>query len=841
MAQSEEEEKEGITATTRDQLTEFANNVTKQSIERLSTEGQLRQALISLERYIDEDQQLLTQKEMIIPKFALSKAKGIVFLSLIKCGFVFAGCIGTGCIIVKTNENNNIWSGPSSIACAGLSVGLLAGASKVDYIMILPNKMAVESFMSSGQLRIGGNLSFTLLKGRDAESNIGKGDIGPISVIYSYSHSKGIYGGISLHGKLLSVRNDCNKKFYGHSVTNKEILSGHVMPSFINNDYQQIIHILNSYCYDPNGDGSGHKYDINNLSIHKKEDEILKCVEACSCKLCQQNKGNMIRSKSMSDINVNNKNLIQFDKTNPFNIDNNKIPQKQNKSKSHHRSYSVSTNPFMTVNRIEIKPKLPIKTSKTRISIEKLMEATPPPPACIDNDKTYKYNDPKFVIDGDKVELKLDDPWSNPSKEESKVNDNNINMDPYALAINPFDKLIETKATTTNKNSQIDKFDAVIKKVKETVNEKETNFQIDSDDDNKDDKKKKKKKKKKKDKKNEHRPYIKPTADPRHYSDYEVTKYSLENYDKNGCRINTFSLLFQIDNICYETSIRIGGKLVSKQYIVNWPKKCDCKAVIIVTSKIMSSYYSECNEYDPYQQNNNNDNYELRLIIYDERDDDLIVYDINIKFSNIKQIVNTINGAFIISPNKPWTVLESIFKSYNHKMYESMIDISTSFNDDNILKYGDLIRVNFGSLCKYGIYIGLNDDGDKEIICFKRRFPNNGSSAFKKLRLFMVLFNGKATKKIKIEYMTLSEFIFDCGRIEVIYYPIPCISPINIVRKGLIATNNNIKNCICEYSPKVESRLTLSTKEIIQDGVLNVIDGITATVNTVVEAVSLEP
>eukprot|EP01084_Bolivina_argentea_P199809 341812_1 len=95
---------EGTVPTKSQQLKDFADNVTENSIKRLSLPGQLQQALISLEKYIDEDEQILSEKEMVIPTFALSKAKGIVFLSLIKCGFVFAGCVGTGCVMVKTSN-----------------------------------------------------------------------------------------------------------------------------------------------------------------------------------------------------------------------------------------------------------------------------------------------------------------------------------------------------------------------------------------------------------------------------------------------------------------------------------------------------------------------------------------------------------------------------------------------------------------------------------------------------------------------------------------------------------------------------------------------------------------
>ena len=42
---------------------------------------------------------------------------------------------------------------------------------------------------------------------------------------YSYSHSKGLFAGVSLEGGVVCSRSDINAKFYGRPVTTKEILN----------------------------------------------------------------------------------------------------------------------------------------------------------------------------------------------------------------------------------------------------------------------------------------------------------------------------------------------------------------------------------------------------------------------------------------------------------------------------------------------------------------------------------------------------------------------------------------------------------------------------------------
>lgn len=47
---------------------------------------------------------------------------------------------------------------------------------------------------------------------------------------YSYSHSRGLYAGVSLDGAIILSRSDVNHRFYGRLLTPMEILRGDVAP-----------------------------------------------------------------------------------------------------------------------------------------------------------------------------------------------------------------------------------------------------------------------------------------------------------------------------------------------------------------------------------------------------------------------------------------------------------------------------------------------------------------------------------------------------------------------------------------------------------------------------------
>ena len=89
-------------------------------------------------------------------------------------------------------------------------------------------------------------------------------------MIYSYSHAQGLYGGLALDGKVITVRPECNKKFYKRSVSCAQILGGNIENIPNNEDYDMIIHLLDSYCLDDDMTPiKGEKLSIDDLNKNK--------------------------------------------------------------------------------------------------------------------------------------------------------------------------------------------------------------------------------------------------------------------------------------------------------------------------------------------------------------------------------------------------------------------------------------------------------------------------------------------------------------------------------------------------------------------------------------------
>lgn len=214
---------------------------------RVSMEGILKQSRQSLEEYINPD---LIKVDEQIPKQILKNAKGIVILTIVKTGLLINGSVGTGIILIKQDnqsEEGRQWSGPSAIGMCGLSIGLQLGLEKVDVIIVLNTDDAVQQFMKSNQVTLGGEASISVGPiGRDAEVSLGLTTRG-VEPMYSYSKSKGLYAGLSVEGKILMLREACNYKFYNQIIPVRQILNNNVqVPS--NEDLTRIYEILNTHC-----------------------------------------------------------------------------------------------------------------------------------------------------------------------------------------------------------------------------------------------------------------------------------------------------------------------------------------------------------------------------------------------------------------------------------------------------------------------------------------------------------------------------------------------------------------------------------------------------------------
>ncbi|GAA5979816.1 hypothetical protein JCM11641_002702 [Rhodosporidiobolus odoratus] len=167
--------------------------------------------------------------DSLIPPSILRRAKGFCFMSIAKAGFVLSARAGSGLVIAKLADGN--WSAPSAVGTAGGGVGFQMGVEVTEFLIILNSRKAVKSFMAKGSIAVGGNMSIAAGPlGRNVEGTGTLSSGGAIAAMYSYSRSKGLFGGASIEGSIIVERSDANAKAYRSNVTAPQLLSGAVDP-----------------------------------------------------------------------------------------------------------------------------------------------------------------------------------------------------------------------------------------------------------------------------------------------------------------------------------------------------------------------------------------------------------------------------------------------------------------------------------------------------------------------------------------------------------------------------------------------------------------------------------
>ncbi|TYZ57161.1 hypothetical protein PybrP1_004156 [[Pythium] brassicae (nom. inval.)] len=189
-----------------------------------SMEKEVRKAANIINAFFDSK----VDADSAIPVELIKGCAGLAFLTVIKAGLVWTGKVGTGVVIARLEDGS--WSPPSGIGTAGIGFGAEIGGEIVDFMIVLGSASALNTFKKGTQVSVGAGLDLAVGPvGRAAGASMNAGS-GGLSGNYTYSHAKGMFAGIGLHGSTILVRGDMNAKFYGRDVTPMEILNGHVQP-----------------------------------------------------------------------------------------------------------------------------------------------------------------------------------------------------------------------------------------------------------------------------------------------------------------------------------------------------------------------------------------------------------------------------------------------------------------------------------------------------------------------------------------------------------------------------------------------------------------------------------
>jgi lipid-binding SYLF domain-containing protein len=136
---------------------------------------------------------------------------------IIKGGLILGGSGGSGVLLARDKNSGN-WNGPAFYTIGGVSFGLLAGAQVAETIIVVRTERGLNGLLNTGA-KLGADLSITA---GPVGAGVGAGNITADLVVLS--RSKGLYGGLSLEGSIVDVRDSLNTAYYGKSVTPSDIV-----------------------------------------------------------------------------------------------------------------------------------------------------------------------------------------------------------------------------------------------------------------------------------------------------------------------------------------------------------------------------------------------------------------------------------------------------------------------------------------------------------------------------------------------------------------------------------------------------------------------------------------
>jgi SH3 domain-containing YSC84-like protein 1 len=155
-----------------------------------------------------------------IPRDLLEKAECVaVFPNVVKAGFIVGGEGGRGVASCRTPSG---WSAPAYFELKGGSIGLQAGGSSTDFVLLFMNESGMRSLLSD-KFELGGEAS--VAAGPVGRTSSATTDAKLDAQILSYSRSKGLFGGISLKGAAISPDKSDMEGTYGSGISAQSVLT----------------------------------------------------------------------------------------------------------------------------------------------------------------------------------------------------------------------------------------------------------------------------------------------------------------------------------------------------------------------------------------------------------------------------------------------------------------------------------------------------------------------------------------------------------------------------------------------------------------------------------------
>src|SRR5579871_5306575 len=168
-------------------------------------------------------EELRNGRDQYIPDKLLERAYAIAVIpDMTKIAFFAGGRRGHGVLVVRDKDGR--FTSPVFITMTGGSFGWQWGVQSTDILLVFTTRKGVEG-ITGGKVTLGADAS--VAAGPVGRSASAATDTSFKAEVYSYSRSRGVFAGLALDGKVLTVDDDANDAFYRkQGVSASDIVSG---------------------------------------------------------------------------------------------------------------------------------------------------------------------------------------------------------------------------------------------------------------------------------------------------------------------------------------------------------------------------------------------------------------------------------------------------------------------------------------------------------------------------------------------------------------------------------------------------------------------------------------
>jgi lipid-binding SYLF domain-containing protein len=155
----------------------------------------------------------------------LRQAKGVYIApQVLRGAFIFGASGGSGVLVAK-DEQDGKWYGPAFYTIGDASFGFQAGAEASEIALLIMTQRGVTALLETN-VKLGGDVS---LVAGPVGAGIRGETAGLSADIVSFARSKGLYGGVSVSGAVVAVRDSLNEVYYRPAATPTDILIKHAV------------------------------------------------------------------------------------------------------------------------------------------------------------------------------------------------------------------------------------------------------------------------------------------------------------------------------------------------------------------------------------------------------------------------------------------------------------------------------------------------------------------------------------------------------------------------------------------------------------------------------------